>query len=89
LVRQSLHRKVAGFAAGWLARFSVARNPRLLTDERRGCFELQCDDIPGAVDRPKSWSMPLSARAHTADSTPLYRNLRRSGMVRAYENRSV
>src|SRR5207244_4289512 len=29
--------------------FSVARNPRVLTDEASGCFELRCEEIPGAV----------------------------------------
>jgi hypothetical protein len=70
--------------------FSVARNPRVLTDEAGGCFELRCDEIPGAVARAEIF---VDARYPSTDiprdATLLYRNLVRRGIVRAYENRSV
>jgi len=70
--------------------FSVARNPRVLTDEASGCFELRCDAIPGAVAEAE---ILVDARYPSVDvprdATPLYRNLHRRGMVRAYENRSL
>lgn len=70
--------------------FSVARNPRVLTDEAAGCFALQCDDIPGAIAKAE---ILVDARYPSVDvprdATPLYRNLHRRGMVRAYENRSM
>ncbi len=69
--------------------FSVARNPRVLTDEASGCFELRCEEIPGAVARA---DILVDARYPSTniprDATPLYGNLRRRGMVKAYENRS-
>lgn len=69
--------------------FSVARDPRVLTCEDEGRFELRCDHIPGAVARVE---VLVDARyPHTdieRDAAPLYRNLRRRGMVRAFENRS-
>lgn len=81
--------KLLALQRAGLLDFSVARNPRLLTDERRGCFELQCDDIPGAVAQAEILVDATYPPAHIPrDATPLYRNLRRRGMVRAYENRS-
>jgi FAD-NAD(P)-binding len=69
--------------------FSVARNPRVLTDEASGRFELRCDAIAGAVAYAE---ILVDARYPSVDlrrdATPLYRNLHRRGMVRAYENRS-
>ncbi len=70
--------------------FTVARSPRILTNDDADCFELRCDEIPGAVmqaevlvdARYPSMSMPM-------DATPLYRNLQRRGMVRAYKNRPI
>jgi FAD-NAD(P)-binding len=68
--------------------FSVARNPRVLTDEGSGCFELRCDEIPEAIAQAE---ILVDARYPSVDiprdATPLYRNLHRRGMVRAYENR--
>ncbi len=68
--------------------FSVARHPRVLTDEARGCFELRCDEIPGAIAHAE---ILVDARYPSVDvpqdATPLYRNLHRRGMVRAYANR--
>ncbi len=70
--------------------FSVARNPRVLTDEAAGCFQLRCDEIPGAVAQAE---ILVDARYPSVDvardATPLYRNLHRRGMVRPYENRSM
>jgi len=87
LVRQSLTSKIAALQRAGLLDFSVARIP--FADRRAArLLELQCDDIPGASHRPKSWSMPpirprtyrgLDA-AHT-QSAPEWN-------VRAYENRS-
>jgi hypothetical protein len=69
---------------------SVARNPRVLTDEASGCFELRCDEIPGAVARAE---VLADARYPSVDvqrdATPLYRNMHRRGMVRAFENRAM
>jgi hypothetical protein len=68
--------------------FSVAQSPRVLTDESSGCFELRCDDIPGAVAQVE---VLVDARYPATDiprdAAPLYRNLHRRGMVRAFENR--
>ena len=70
--------------------FSVARGPRVLTDEARGCFELRCDEIPGAVAQAE---ILVDARYPSPnilrDAIPLYRNLYRRGIVRVYQNRSV
>jgi hypothetical protein len=70
--------------------FSVARNPRVITNDTVGRFELRCDDIPGAA---KQFQILVDARYPStnlpADVTPLYRNLQRRGMVRAYENRPL
>ena len=70
--------------------FSVSRNPRVLTDEASGCFELRCEEIPGAVAQAE---VLVDARYPPTniprDATPLYCNLRRRGMVKAYENRSM
>jgi len=81
--------KLLALQRAGLLDFSVARNPRLLTDERRGCFELQCDEIPGAVAQAEILIDATYPPAHIPlDAMPLYRNLLRRGMVRAYENRS-
>jgi len=70
--------------------FSVARSPRVLTDESSGCFELRCDEIPGAVARAEILVDARYPRTNIPrDATPLFRNLRQQGMVRAYENRSL
>ncbi len=69
--------------------FSVAKNPRVVTDEAGGWFELACADIPGAVARAEvlvDARYPPTDVAH--DATPLYHRLRGRGMVRAYQNRS-
>ena len=70
--------------------FSVAQSPRVLTDEAAGCFELRCEEIPGAVAQAE---VLVDARFPPTDiprdATPLYRNLQRRGMVRAFENRST
>jgi hypothetical protein len=82
--------KLLALQRAGLLDFSVARSPRVLTDDDADCFELRCDEIPGAVvqaeilveARYPSMSVPQ-------DATPLYRNLQRRGMVRAYENQPV
>ena len=69
--------------------FSVARNPLVLIDEANGCFELQCDEIAGAaVQAEVLVNARYPAMNVQRDATPLYRNLQRRGMVRAYENGS-
>lgn len=68
--------------------FSVARAPRVLTDETSGCFELRSDEIPGANARAEILVDATYPPAHIPrDASPLYQNLQRRGMVRAYENR--
>jgi methylaspartate mutase epsilon subunit len=66
----------------------VARNPRVLTDEERGCFELRCEEIPGAVRQAE---ILIDAKYPTQDIQrelpPLYRNLQRRGIARPFENR--
>ena len=82
--------KLLALQRAGLLDFSVARHPRVLTDETRGCFELRCDELPGAVAEAE---ILVDARYPSVDvprdATPLYRNLHRRGMVRAYENRSL
>ena len=60
----------------------------MLTDGSDGCFELRCESIPGATARAE---VLVDARYPPVDidrdATPLYVNLRRRGMVRAFENR--
>ncbi|MGH3696925.1 MAG: FAD/NAD(P)-binding protein [Pseudonocardiaceae bacterium] len=75
--------------------FSAARNPRVCTDEFNGCFELRCESIsgesiPGAASRAEILVDARYPRVDILrDVTPLYRNLRRRGMIRAFENRSA
>jgi hypothetical protein len=60
----------------------------VLTGESSGCFELRCEEIPGASAQAE---ILIDARYPATDiprdATPLYRNLQRRGMVRAFENR--
>lgn len=69
--------------------FSAARNPRVLTDEPSGCFELCHGSTPGIVARAE---ILVDARYPQVDilrdEAPLYQNLRRRGMLRPFENRS-
>jgi methylaspartate mutase epsilon subunit len=80
--------KLLALQRAGLLDFSVAPNPRVLTDEASGCFELRCDEIPDAVAQAE---ILVDARYPSTDiprdATPLYRNLHRRGMVRAFENR--
>ncbi len=82
--------KLLAIQRAGLLDFSVARRPRVLTDESDGCFELRCESIPGAAVRA---DVLVNARYPPVDidhdATPLYRNLRRRGMVRTFENRST
>lgn len=70
--------------------FSVARNPRVLTDETSGCFELRRESIPGTAARAE---ILVDARYPQVDvfrdETPLYRNLCKRGMMRTFENQST
>ncbi|HEV7903538.1 MAG TPA: FAD/NAD(P)-binding protein, partial [Pyrinomonadaceae bacterium] len=80
--------KLLALARAGLLDFSVARSPRVLTDDASGRFELRCDEIPGAHAQVE---VLVDARYPPTDiprdATPLYRNLHRRGMVRAFENR--
>jgi hypothetical protein len=82
--------KLLAIQRAGLLDFSVARSPRVLTDESDGCFELRCDSIPGATTRA---DVLVDARYPPVDidhdATPLYVNLRRRGIVRAFENQSM
>jgi hypothetical protein len=82
--------KLLALVRSGIVDFSVARNPRVILDDTSGCFELRCDQIPGAVARAE---ILVDARSPSTnirrDATPLYQNLCRRGMVRAYENRSL
>ena len=82
--------KLLALVRAGLLDFSVARNPRVLSNESDGCFELRCDEIPNAVMQAE---ILVDARYPSSnilwDASPLYRNLQRRGIVRAYENRSL
>jgi hypothetical protein len=70
--------------------FSAARNPRVLTDEPSGCFELQCESIPGVAARAEILVDARYPRVDILrDVTPLYRNLCSRGMIRTFENKST
>jgi hypothetical protein len=59
-------------------------------NESAGCFELKCDENPKAVMQAE---ILVDARYPSTnilrDAAPLYRNLQRRGLVRAFENRSL
>lgn len=80
--------KLLALQRAGLLDFSVAQSPRVLTGESSGCFELRCDEIRGASAQVE---VLVDARYPATDiprdATPLYRNLHRRGMVRAFENR--
>jgi hypothetical protein len=80
--------KLLALQRAGLLDFSVAQSPRVLTDESSGCFELRCDEIPDAFAQAE---ILVDARYPSTDiprdATPLYRNLHRRRMVRAFENR--
>jgi FAD-NAD(P)-binding len=82
--------KLLALQRAGLLDFSVARSPRVLTDESNGCFELRCGEISGGVAQVE---VLVDARYPATDiprdATPLYRNLHRRGMVRAFENRAM
>jgi hypothetical protein len=79
--------KLLALQRAGLLDFSVAQSPRVLTDESSGRFELRCEEIPGAHAQAE---ILVDARFPPTDiprdATPLYRNLHRRGMVRAFEN---
>lgn len=66
--------------------FSLARHPRVSLNGS-GCYELRSRTIPGAYAQAE---ILVDARYPpvdvTHDATPLFRNLRRHGMIRAFEN---
>lgn len=80
--------KLLALVRSGLVDFSVARNPRVLAVEDRGCFELRCEEIPGAV---RQVEVLIDAKYPTQDirreMPPLYRNLQRRKIARAFENR--
>src|SRR5262249_53559242 len=82
--------KLLALVRAGLIDFSVARNPCVLADESAGCFELKCDENPKAVMQAE---ILVDARYPStnilSDAAPLYRNLQRRGLVRAFENRSL
>ena len=82
--------KILALLKAGLLDCSVACSPRLRLDEVNGCFELQCDRIPGAVVQA---DILIDARYPTIDIshdvTPLYRNLFQRGTIRLYENKSL
>jgi FAD-NAD(P)-binding len=82
--------KLLALVRAGLVDFSVARNPRVLTVENLGCFELRCEEIHGAV---KQAEILIDAKYPTQnilrEMSPLYRNLQRRGIARAYENRAL
>lgn len=82
--------KLLALVKARLLDFSMARDPRVITNDNLGSFELKCDEIPGAA---KQFQILVDARYPStnlpAEVTPLYCNLQRSGMVRAYENRPM
>ena len=81
--------KLLALVRAGLIDFSVARNPCVSANESAGCFELKCDENPKAVMQAE---ILVDARYPSTnilrDAAPLYHNLQRRGLVRAFENRS-
>jgi hypothetical protein len=81
--------KLAALVRAGLIDFSAARNPCVIANESAGCFELKCDENPKAMMQVE---ILVDARYPSTnilwDAAPLYRNLQRRGLVRAFENRS-
>jgi hypothetical protein len=69
--------------------FSAARGPSVVGHEPDGCFELVC----GATGTTVHAEILVDARYPAVDierdEAPLYRNLRRRGMIRPFENRAA
>ena len=82
--------KLLALVKAGLIDFSVARNPCVVTNESAGLFELKCDENPRAIMQAE---ILVDARYPSTnilcDASPLYRNLQRRGLVRAFENRSL
>ena len=80
--------KLLALVRAGLLDFSVARSPRVLTDEAGGCFELRCEYIPGAVARA---TVLVGARYPSTDipreSTRLYHTCCRRGWCGLRESR--
>jgi FAD-NAD(P)-binding len=68
--------------------FSAARNPAIRPDEATGCFELRCDKNNATVHVEVLVDATYPAVNLPRDATPLYRNLQKRGLVRAYQNQS-
>jgi hypothetical protein len=80
--------KLLALQRAHLLDFSVARSPRVLTNENSGCFELRCDEISGAVAHAEILVDATYPPANIPrDASPHSRTPQRRGMVRAYENR--
>lgn len=82
--------KLLALLRAGLLDFSVARDPRVLTDQDTGCFALCSDELPGAIAQAE---ILVDARYPSVnmrrDAAPLYRNLQRRRLVRVYENRTL
>ena len=82
--------KLHALLAAGLLDFSVARNPQVTTCKADGCFQLECDAIPGP---PVKVQVLVDGRYPginiPRDASPLYRNLYRRGLVRAFENQAA
>lgn len=82
--------KLLALLRAGLLDFSVARNPRVLTNDAERCFELRCDEIAGATTQAEILvDTRYPSTNISRDAMPLYRSLNSRGMVRAYENRST
>jgi hypothetical protein len=82
--------KVLALHRAGILDFSVARNPRLITRQATGCFELRTSSSPGASAQVE---ILVDARYPTVeilrDVTPLYQSLCRRRMIREFRNRSA
>jgi len=82
--------KLLALVSAGLIDFSVARNPCVLANESAGCFELKCDENPsGEMQAEILVDARYPSTNIVRDAAPLYRNLQRRGLVRAFENRSL
>jgi hypothetical protein len=81
--------KLLALVRAGLLDWSVARSPRVTTDDDRGCFELCCDDTLAMARAEVLVDARFPSNDLPRDATPLYRNLQRRGIVQPYENRSM
>jgi hypothetical protein len=66
--------------------FSVSRNPRIVTNEQLGCFEIRGEHEVRDADVLIDARYPKTDVAR--DAAPLMRNLQRRGIIRPFRNRS-